>query len=654
MSTPRNLSSLDRELGIDASITRRDFLNGALLGAGAMLLDLSAPAFLLGQRNPDWDGYGGVGDYARSNGNTWEVMHAAHEVRDGAYDKSSGNVVETGETYDLVIVGGGISGLMAALKFLKNHKTGQKCLVLENHPIFGGEAKQNEFRVNGERLIGPQGSNAFVVPPLHREPTHGIHEEMAAAQEEAYTTLGIPREFEHQTWDPKFKPMDFARDNYAFLLWADRSPNNGFFFDEAQGVKPHWAHDIWANDLKDTPFSDKVKRDLLLWRNSRQRYYAGEDFERWLDTMNYRDYIEKVMKLDRGVTRYADPIIASGIGAGCDGWSAYHAFNIGMPGFLGFTPGRQDVPVKLDEMPWLTFPGGNSGIARYFLKYLIPESIEGGKDLTSVITQSVNFEALDRPQKDVRVRVGCTVARVEHEGRPESSKYVSILYAKNGHAYHLRARAVVMASGSWINQYVVRDMPQEQKAACKTFPRNPVLSVNVAVTNWRFLYNLGLTACRWFDGFGFSCNIRRPMIMDNYKPPLDPDKPTLVTFYMAFYYPDLPIAEQGNKGREELLSASYLDLERKIRAQMQKMFRMGGFDAKRDIAGIILNRWGHAYAISPPGTFFGTDGKPPVRDILKQRFGRISFGHSEQIGSQHWPGAAAEGGRAAVQAMELL
>src|SRR5271155_1931109 len=109
MSTSKNLSSLDRELGIDANITRRDFLNGALLGAGAMLLGLSAPAFLLAQRNPDWDGYGGVGDYARSNGNTWEVMHAAHEVRDGVYDKPSANVVETGETYDLVIVGGGIS-----------------------------------------------------------------------------------------------------------------------------------------------------------------------------------------------------------------------------------------------------------------------------------------------------------------------------------------------------------------------------------------------------------------------------------------------------------------------------------------------------------------------------------------------------------------
>ncbi len=165
MTTSRTLGPLDRELGIDTCITRRDFLNGALLGAGAMLLDLSAPAFLLGQRVPDWDGYGGVGDYARSNGNTWEVMHAAHEVRDGLYDRPAANVVETGETYDLVIVGGGISGLMAALKFQKNHKSGQKCLVLENHPIFGGEAKQNEFMVNGERLIGPQGSNAFVVPP---------------------------------------------------------------------------------------------------------------------------------------------------------------------------------------------------------------------------------------------------------------------------------------------------------------------------------------------------------------------------------------------------------------------------------------------------------------------------------------------------------
>src|SRR6266550_3822892 len=62
------------------------------------------------------------------------------------------DMVETGENYDCVVIGGGISGLAAALFFQRSAGPGVKCLILENHPIFGGEAKQNEFLVDGKRL----------------------------------------------------------------------------------------------------------------------------------------------------------------------------------------------------------------------------------------------------------------------------------------------------------------------------------------------------------------------------------------------------------------------------------------------------------------------------------------------------------------------
>jgi hypothetical protein len=164
----------------DLDITRKDFINAALAGVGAALLKAPAPLDAMPRaeqsaeraaQEPDtFTGPGGVGDYASSNGNTKAVMDAAHKIRDGAYAANL-RPIDTGETYDLIVVGGGITGLSAAYFFAKGTDSKRSCLVLDNHPILGGEAKQNEFGVKGMRLIGPQGSNDFGVPRasgLHR------------------------------------------------------------------------------------------------------------------------------------------------------------------------------------------------------------------------------------------------------------------------------------------------------------------------------------------------------------------------------------------------------------------------------------------------------------------------------------------------------
>src|SRR5579864_652484 len=156
---------------MDSTITRRDFLGSTLLGAGAALLDGLTPAQILAasaqDEQDDWTGYGGIGDYRLSNGNTFEVLQAGHRMRDGAFNSLLANPVDTGEIYDCVVVGGGISGLAAALFFQRLAGAGKSCLILENHPIFGGEAKQNEFEVDGKRLIAHQGSAIYLVPYPH-------------------------------------------------------------------------------------------------------------------------------------------------------------------------------------------------------------------------------------------------------------------------------------------------------------------------------------------------------------------------------------------------------------------------------------------------------------------------------------------------------
>ena len=649
----QNQSKRDRELGIGPNITRKDFVNATVLGVGSVLLHSAAPAEAMaalsrrgreGDRSPvgrqevdPWTGYGGVGDYARSNGNTRPVMEAAHKIRDGTYTRLPADLVDTGEVFDLVVVGGGLSGLSAAYYFRKATGGRMTCLILENHPIFGGEAKGNEFNVNGVRLIGPQGSNGFGAP----------REGSGTLADELFTDLNIPREFSFQEWDPSLKPIRFPLDNYAHMDGIVESKVDvGYLFDQQAGSdRPKWVGNIWYHDLENAPFSAEVKRDLLKWR-----YTGGEDteeFRRFIDTMTYKDYIEKVMGLRPEVTKLIEPIVGLINGVSPDAVSAKASNQIGMPG-VGRVRGR-------DTRLSVSGPDGNGQYGRYFIKALIPDAIQGAATFDGVLNGRVNFSALDQPGNATRMRVGATVVRVEHSGPGSSATHVSVVYEQGGKAYRVKARTVVMASGGWVNKHVIVDLPTEIKEAYGEFHHAPALVVNVALTNWRFLYKLGFAACRWFgDGFGFSCNIRRSMVAGDYRPQLHPDKPTILTFYMGLYTPGRSAYEQVVLGRERLMSTMFADYERQCREQMIKLFGDSGFDPSRDIAGIILNRWGHARLVQPPGWYYGRNGEPPAREVVEKGFGRVAIGHSELNGHQSVTGAMRQGQRAVEQVLKLL
>ncbi|OGW33159.1 MAG: hypothetical protein A2X59_07545 [Nitrospirae bacterium GWC2_42_7] len=618
-------------------ITRRDFLNGALLGAGALLLELPAPLRLFAQSQPA-DGFTGIGDYASSNGNTTAVIDAFKAIENGEYKSLSSEPADISESYDIVIVGGGLSGLGAAYDFMKSSPKQAKCLILENHPIFGGAAKRNELVVQGQRLIGPQASNAF-----------GIIDRPGVPGYDIYSELGIPADFEYGELPPQFKPLDFDTTNFGYRLWFDSKSIGHYYNGQGQGTPGRWVAGFWEKKLEGTPYSEKVQKDFLSWRNITDRYYDGDDYGRWLDSMTYKDYIEKILKLDPGITRYADPVLASVVGLGCDVISAYAARQVSMPGFPEFQGHR-----SLRNSHWHSFPGGNDGFSRYFIKALIPDAIEGKNKFADIHNGRVCFPALDREGNKVRLRLGSSVVRVEQEDSSVQGKNVTVIYLRDGKLYRLKARSVVMACGSRLSRKVVAGLPVSHIEAYNEFHVSPILVANVALTNWRFLYQLGFTACKWSSGFGFGCNIRKPMYVGNYRPPLHPDKPVFLTFYFAFNQPGLPIEEQGESGRNKLLGTSYAEFESMIVGQMKQLFSDAGFKAEKDIAGIILNRWTYAYVNPQPGFYFGKDGKPAARDVIRKPFGRIAFAHAELNGHQHWVAAVEEGRRAARQVIETF
>ncbi len=643
------------ELGLNSSITRRDFINTSLIGSGAALLSMSAPGKLsaasdqakLGTLGKDWTGYGGVGDYARSNGNTADVVNAAHGIRDLQYN-FAGAVEDTGEIFDTVVVGGGFGGLGAAYTFMKEAGPNQHCLVLDNHAIFGGEAKQNEFEVDGTHLTAPQGSNGMVWPPKIAEKYGLFHR--------YWYELGLPTEFKFQEVTGSLHKLAVPKDHYTSMYSERGGATTGYFFDNNEGGK--WVIDPWSNDFKDAPLTEKVRQDLLRLEN----YYEAPkkaDWEPWLDSMTYRDFITKELNCSPEVMPFVDKAFAAaGGGLGGAQVSAFAGFDFYLPGVRAYTnqyyESRNIDPSDIEELTLVSWPGGNSGTARHFVKAMIPDAIAGGNNLREVLWGKVNWQALDRPKQKVRIRLESTAVHIEHKGDPKNAEYVNVVYHKGGKLHRVKARSVVMASGGWVNKHILRDLPRTHYDAYQQFFHAPMLAVNVAVRNWQFLDELGIAAAQWFSGFGWYTNLRRQPLIDGKADPLDPSKPTVLTFYVPFTNSDMPLQAQTILARNQLFASSYKEIEIQVRRQMQKMFGVAGFNAKRDIAAIVLNRWGHAYITPQPGFYFGKNGEPTPRDVIRTGYGRIAFGHSELSGQQLWSRGVEEGERAAKQALGLI
>ena len=641
------------------SISRRDFVGGTLIGSGVALLTALAPRWAtakggvnlppefpqsiaapLNTLDASWTGPGGVGSYATANGNTHDVVNAAHTFRNRDFDAQLANAKATGEHFDLVIVGAGFAGISAAYIYLKSQPDA-RILILENHAMFGGEARQNEFEVDGYRLWGPQGSNGAVWP-LDGAKKIGMYSDL-------WGELDLPTELEWQ--EATNSDLKIPEDIYSPMHLTWEETDLGWFHEETgMAVNP------WSNRFRDVPLDDKTKNDLI-WMELYRQPQEREDWAQWLDSMTYKEFMKNEMGIDNEfIDEYLNPFAAAmGCGLGTDVISAYQAFNFIQPGVNQY--GRQfGIGDPTDYVYLASFPGGNTGILRHLVHRIIPDVFGDAESLTEIISNPVNFAALDGAEQAVKMRLSSLVVNVHHEGPAESAEKVQITYLNDEKMHRVTADRVVMAGQQHLNKRVVTDLPESYRAAMDEFKHSPMLTVNVALRNWKFMDNMGVASVRWFgDNMGgWFTSLRKEMVLDGEEPmPLDPEKPTVLTLYNSFCTPGLPLHEQTVAARMQLFSLSYADVENEIRSQFTKMFGPGGFDADRDIAGITLNRQGHAYIVTPPGFFFGKDGNPPPSDVIRQPHGRIAFAHSELMGYQMWEGAAHEGERAAKQMLEI-
>jgi spermidine dehydrogenase len=628
----------DKELGMDRSMFRRDFLNGVALTIGAAMLPAEA------QQTPDIYPPALTGMRGSHDG-SWEV---GHKLRDDRQWDLSG-AMQTRETYDLVIVGGGLSGLGAAYYFLNNAGRSARVLVLDNHDDFGGHAKRNEFRYGG-RLLALNGGTLNIESPLRynapaKQLLHDVGIDLDryltanARNHQLYPSLGLGPAyfFDKETWG----------EDRLVHSWGRNNPT--------------------AGHLGETPLSPQARQDLLRLYDPKQPDYmpglsSAEKKERLART-SYNDFLLNLAKVDKQVLWFFQTRPQGLFCVGTDATPALFCWEMGYPGFSGMnlepTPegvladlpgghhGRQKAEGGGGE---IHLPDGNATVARLLVRWLIPEAVPG-KTMEDMGTARINYAMLDRAGEPVRIRLNSSVVNVRHDGDPASAKEVVVSYVTGGKTHQVRGRGCVMACWNTMIPYLAPDLPAKQKEALAFAIKAPIVYTSVALRNWTSFQKLGISTVSAPTMFNPTVALTEAASLGGLQHAQTPEEPIAVRMVRTPCSPGKTRKEQHRAGRMELMSTAFDAFERRIRDQLARILSPGGFDPARDIVAITVNRWPHGYAYTYNSlydpvewVFTSTNTRPCV--IARQPFGRIAIANSDAAASPHTDAAFLEAHRA--------
>ncbi|MBV9780320.1 MAG: NAD(P)-binding protein [Acidobacteriaceae bacterium] len=614
-------------------ITRRDFLNGVAISIGAMSSGVALSAFDQNARPesaPDY--YPPV--LTGMRGDHDEIYKVPHSLRDHEFWQKAGTPSDTGEEYDLVIVGGGISGLASAYFYRKAAGANTSILIVENHDDFGGHAKRNEFHQTGRTLLGYGGTFSIESPSPYSSVAKGVIKDLGidvssterVFDHKLYPSLGLsPAVF--------FDKETFGRD----VLVGEPLPD--WYADPAP---KHRADERWKIFSEAAPIAEAAKRDLRRLYEEQKDYLPGlssDEKKARMARMSYAKFLTEAAGAHSDVVRYFQARPYGWFGLGIDAVSAQDAWGLGYPGFSGMKldpkpgPGQNRDAIRSEEAEryFYHFPDGNSSIARLLVRRLIPEAVPG-KDALDVVTARTNYAALDRRTSLVRIRLNSTVVRVQHErGAADLSKGVEVTYVRFGNLERVRAKNCILACWHVMIPYICQELPDGQKKALASATKVPLVYTNVVIRNWRAFEKLGVSSIYAPGSFHSEMNIDLPVSIGSYKCPRSPEESIVVHMQRVPTRPGLPSREQHRAGRIELFGTSFETFERKIRDQMARTLDEGGFDPARDIAAITVNRWPHGYAYEYNSLWdkFWLEGGEQPCVIARQPFGRITIANSD-------------------------
>jgi spermidine dehydrogenase len=611
----------DRKLGMGRPITRRDIVHGM----GALGATMVLPGALTAcSRVGDEVAAGYPPALTGMRGNHEGAFEVAHALgREGRTDW--GPVEAVDDLYDLIIVGAGLSGLSAAHYFRREHPDA-RILILDNHDDFGGHAKRNEFEIDGETLITHGGSENMVEPEWFSDNLKSLLSDIGVHHERFETAFDQDFFRRHDLKSGLF----FSRERWG----EDQIVPSGF---DIWGSLPTVNSDLSLEDLvAQMPISDAAKAQFLrLFTTEEDRIAhipADEKYD-FLSGISYRDFLSEHLGVTEPDVFAVLQNMTGDMGLGIESVTAYVAITyVGMPGVRA-----AGLPDPDDEPYIYHFPDGNASIARLLVRKMIP-GIAPGHTMEDVVTAEFDYSKLDRASSNVKVRLNSTVTLVAHTGDTPSADSVDITYVQDGQAYGVRGRNCILACNNSIIPYICPELPQSQQAALANQVKQPLLYTNVLCRNWQAWKNLGVAHLYSSDTYHASAFLDFPVSLGDYQFSTGPDEPVVVNMQACPHsnYQGLTPHEHFRQARHELMTTSFEDIERSVRAQLGAMLGAGGFDPATDILAITVNRWSHGYAYEAPmHGLFGTHRYDESRTHIaaRQRRGRITIANADAGGS---------------------
>lgn len=629
------MKSADRNLGMDRSISRRDLLLG--MGASA------ASAFVPGQAFADdmlrLEGVTGpyyppsLTGLRGSHVGSFEVAHQLG--REGRRDWGSVEEPDA-DLYDLVVVGGGVSGLSAAHFYQQAHPDA-RILILDNHDDFGGHAKRNEFQVGGRTLMTHGGSEILEGPGGYSDIAKGLFDDLGIQPKQ----LGDAYDFDFYKKNKLTVGVYFDQETFG----VDRTlayplVNVNHYQGWIAAAKPRLTHE---DAVRQMPISDSAKQEMMRLLTTTENLVAEHAYptdEDYLNSISYRHFLSEHLDIQEPEIYTVFENLTTDWCVGIEAVPALEAFYWGLPGInaTSLGDGRVDADSGFgssdNAYPTYHFPDGNASVARMLVRSLIPE-VAPGTSIEDVVLASFNYSNLDRADSKVRVRLQSTAVNVEHDGTPQSSSRVGITYVRGEQANRVWARHCVLACYNQIIPHLCPELPDPQREALATMVKSPILYSNVALRNWQSWSKLGIGALLNPGSYCVSTHLDYPVDFGGYRYPRDPDEPAIVHMVRFPHRSSagLTPSEQKRLGRHELYATPYETIERNLRRQLAGSLSEGGFDPARDIEGITVNRWAHAYINRANPLYdeiyedWGDERYPFVRG--RKQLGRIAIANSD-------------------------
>ena len=631
----------DRELVMGREITRRDFLNGVSIAVGTSLVAANSTwleAFGSPQSpfapEKDRSYYPPAKTGLRgSHDGSWEV---AHDLRDGK-DKGWAQSVDDGESYDLVVVGAGISGLAAAHFYRKFAGQQSKILVLDNHDDFGGHAKRNEFKAGNRVLLGYGGTQSIEAPGNYSKESMGLLKELG---------IDVRRFFKY--YDQKLFDSMHLQEAVFFdkeTFGADRLvPQKGLHY---------FGLNFAMENVSRIPIAEAARKDLLRLQHASVDYMPDltpEQKKSKLIKTSYKDFLLQYAKVHPDVVKVFQSSTHDLYAVGIDAVSAADCAMEGFPGFKGMRlPKSHEENAELDEPYIFHFPDGNSSIARMLVRSLVPGALPG-HTMEDIVTARANYARLDDANSPIRIRLNSTAVRAKHIGDSDlkTAKEVEVIYVRGGQAHRIRTAHCILACYNMVIPYLCPEMPDKQKEALAYSVKMPLVYTNVQIRNWKAFQKLGISSIYAPGAYFSNVTLDFPVSMGDYHYPSSSDESCLLHLLRTPCEPGLNCKDQYRAGRWELVNTKFETFEHQVRDQLGRTLGAGGFDPSRDIQAITVNRWPHGYAYEYNELFEPLDQPESERPCVigRQPFGRIKIANSDADGHAYTNTAIDQGYRA--------